>query len=404
MTQTQDGLTAYLDVVGQLWPAGEAQLARGDRPDGTRTFLVLPDPTRTRMLLPSHRVASARSLLRFSGALEPRERVQRTALSAALRVGGGAALRHRVSVGDPTGSLVETLADRWPFAGPRGDLHCSITLGPARANRKPVLEIFGARGERLGFLKVGVGVGAAAHVRRESANLRELGRAALPGGLRTPALLDAFDWQGLPVLVMSSLPTSARQPRLGLADVPREAMRDFARAFAGPALPVTAMPAWERMAARRSELAPTDHRERLVALLGRLSEAADGVALETGAWHGDWTPWNMAGRDGDLVLWDFERFETGVPVGLDECHYVVNEAFYGRAPDPRRAREALATLGTDLAPSSPGGLTAAAYVGFVVERYLQAGAVPDRALGARIDALLALGDQLLTGAHQSPRG
>lgn len=401
---THDGLTAYVDVVRQLWPAGEPRRSRGDRTGGSRTFLVLPDPTRPRMLLPGHRVAAARSLLRFSGALEPRERVQRTTLSAALRLGGGVALRHRVTVGDPTGSLVEVLADRWPFAGPRGELHCSITLGPARANRKPVMELFGARGERLGFLKVGVGEGAAAHVRRESANLRELGGASLPAGLRTPTLLDAFDWRGLPVLVMTSLPTSARQRRLGLEDVPRETMRGLARAFAGPALPLTATPAWERMAERRSELARTDHRGRLLELLDRLSEAAQGVALETGAWHGDWTPWNMAGRGEALALWDFERFETGVPVGLDECHYVVNEAFYGRPPDPQRARAALATLGTDLDPGSPGGLTAAAYVGFVVERYLQAGAVPDRALGERIDALLTLGDLLLTGADRSPPG
>jgi hypothetical protein len=405
MTQAQDGLTPYLDVVRQLWPEGHARHSPGGRTDGSRTFLVLPDPARTRMLLPSHRVAAARSLLRFSGALEPRERLQRTALSAALRLGGGAALRHRVEVGDPAGSLVETLAERWPFAGPPGELHCSVTLGPARANRKPVMELFDARGGRLGFLKVGLGEGAAGHVRRESANLRELGRATLPVGLRTPTLLDTFEWRGLPVLVMSSLPTSPRQRRLGLADVPREAMRGFARAFAGPSLPLTEMPAWERMTQRRSELAATDHRERLLELLDRLAAAADDVDLETGAWHGDWTPWNMAGgRRGDVALWDFERFETGVPVGLDQCHYVVNEAFYGRAPDPRRAAAALGTLGSDLAPGSPDGLTAAAYVGFVVERYLQAGAVPDRSLGQRIEALLGLGDLLLTGAYEARDG
>ena len=49
-------------------------------------------------------------------------------------------------------------------------------------------------------------------------------------------------------------------------------------------------------------------------------------------------------------------------------------------------------------------MTALAYVGFVVERYLQAGAVPDRALGERVDALLALGDLLLTGSKRPSHG
>lgn len=401
---TADGLTSYLEVVGQLWPAAPPQQARGDLGPGSRTLLVLPDPARTRMLLPAHRLAAARSLLRFSGALEPRERVQRTALSAALRLGGVAALRHRAEIPDASGSLVEALGDRWPFDAPRQEVHCSITLGPARANRKPVMELFGERGERLGFLKVGLGDGAAAHVRRESANLRELGRVALPADLSTPSLLDAFEWRGLPILVMSSLPTSPRQRRLGVADVPRETMRDFARAFAGPTLPLTRTAAWDRMTARRPELARTPHRERLLDLLDRLAQTADQVELETGAWHGDWTPWNMASSRGGIALWDFERFDTGVPVGLDECHYVVNEAFSGHAPDPVRARAALDTLGTGLRPGSPGGVTALAYVGFVVERYLQDGAVPDRALGERVDALLALGNLLLTGSKRASRG
>ena len=32
----------------------------------------------------------------------------------------------------------------------------------------------------------------------------------------------------------------------------------------------------------------------------------------------------MSRRRGRLQLWDWERFETGVPLGLDRCHYAVN--------------------------------------------------------------------------------
>jgi aminoglycoside phosphotransferase (APT) family kinase protein len=59
---------------------------------------------------------------------------------------------------------------------------------------------------------------------------------------------------------------------------------------------------------------------------------ADEIAF--GAWHGDFTPWNMA-RSGDTTyLWDWER-AAPAPAGLDLLHFLFQGVcrFEGQTPD-----------------------------------------------------------------------
>jgi hypothetical protein len=58
-----------------------------------------------------------------------------------------------------------------------------------------------------------------------------------------------------------------------------------------------------------------------------------GEEIAFGAWHGDFTPWNMA-RTGDATyLWDWER-AAPAPVGLDLLHFLFQSVcrFEGRTP------------------------------------------------------------------------
>ncbi|HWB35857.1 MAG TPA: hypothetical protein VHA75_07520, partial [Rugosimonospora sp.] len=48
---------------------------------------------------------------------------------------------------------------------------------------------------------------------------------------------------------------------------------------------------------------------------------AGGLCLTFGAWHGDWTPWNTHVTGDAVLVWDWERFATGVPVGMDALHW-----------------------------------------------------------------------------------
>ena len=69
-----------------------------------------------------------------------------------------------------------------------------------------------------------------------------------------------------------------------------------------------------------------------------------GEALELGAWHGDWTPWNMTATTEGLLVWDWERFGTEVPVGFDPLHYRLQAAIVRDGKDPRSAVGDLLTM------------------------------------------------------------
>jgi len=52
-----------------------------------------------------------------------------------------------------------------------------------------------------------------------------------------------------------------------------------------------------------------------------LERAYGSREIPFGSWHGDWTPWNMTRVDGSLFVWDWERAEGPVPIGLDLVHF-----------------------------------------------------------------------------------
>ncbi|GAB2946963.1 hypothetical protein ACFMQL_09495 [Nonomuraea fastidiosa] len=180
-----------------------------------------------------------------------------------------------------------------------------LHVRPARrANRKPILEAR-ADGRRLAFVKIGDTERARRLVDAEAAVLRRL--AALPlHTVTVPAVLHHGDWRGLSVLALSPLPV---------------------------------------------------RRGRVPAPL--LLEAAREIAATGGdrpAWHGDLTPWNVSrGPGGRLLVWDWERYEVGVPLGFDVLHHFFHRALRRMRP-PVAARACVAQSVRLLAPL---GLSAA---------------------------------------------
>lgn len=99
------------------------------------------------------------------------------------------------------------------------------------------------------------------------------------------------------------------------------------------------------------------------------------MPLAFGAWHGDWTPWNMASTGQGLLVWDWERFTRDVPVGFDALHYWLQTEVVPARGEPRaaaagcidRAPELLAPFGTGQAEAR---LTAILYLADLATRYL----------------------------------
>ena len=281
---------------------------------------MLPNAQSPRILVPAgNPVAASRAMLRFSSALSGGDTIKRLGVSGLLRGRAYAPFPDRITVEERAGSLRDYLGD--VFGEP---VDFSIGLGTARANRKPVLQVFDARGRSLAFVKMGVTPVTEGLVQAEAAGLRRLGEADLPPLFEVPRLLHLGRWEGRSVVAMSSVQTSFRQRPSRQYSVPVEEMSLLHGAFAESARPLRELPLWQTMLDWQSGLKTVAARERLGEALEILRDTDVDRPLPVGAWHGDWTPWNMSRRRGRLQLWDWERFETGVPLGLDRCHYAVN--------------------------------------------------------------------------------
>jgi len=365
-----DTARAIVDTVGTLWPGAEVRLRRARRPDSAAAaeFAIVPHARSPRLLVPvASRRSAAQAMLRFSSAVSTREKGGRLALSALLRT-GATAFPDRVSVyGRESGSLAEYLSQ--VLGGP---VTFSLGIGTARVNRKPVLQVFDEEARCVGFAKIGDSDRTRADVTAEARSLERVGAVTLTR-LQVPTVLHLGTWTDMVVLLQSPLRTSPLQRRQDLWHPPREAMDELADVFDEAPAALPDLPWFHRQRQIVDAVRSDDAREKVRHCLDTLEELAGGQEWPVGAWHGDWTPWNMARtqRAGVVQLWDWERFETGVPVGLDQFHYLVNAVTRRDGTTPRTIRSGLELAGADPArPGSPGHLRAGLYLLAVAARYL----------------------------------
>ncbi|WP_242454128.1 hypothetical protein [Bailinhaonella thermotolerans] len=279
-------------------PDTELRLAELDRvgallwPAGERLreFVLLPSARRPRLLVPRARRAVAAEAVRHLG--KPGARALRAGLGWPV-IGG----RRRLATGEDT--IEEYLSD---VLGRKVLVTLQVSP-PRRANRKPVLQAITPAGALIAYAKVGCDPLTCALVRNERDALRLLADVPLRRVV-PPRLLHYGEWRGLDVLVLSPLPVAQARRRVD------------------PALLASAV--------------------REIAELGRY------------AWHGDFSPWNLAQHDESLLVWDWERFDDGLPFGFDLLHHAFQRAL--RRMSPRAAAEACVTgaarLLCPLGPSS----------------------------------------------------
>lgn len=380
--------TDLVAAVADLWPAADSGAADPGAPVQAR-FCVVPAAGGVGTALPlDSRRASARAVRRFSAAATTPAVAKRLILAGALWLGAGRLLPDSFEVtGADTDSLAALLEA--VFEEP---VSFSVAIGTARVNRKRVLEIFGSNGETLGFAKLGGSAVSDADVAAEAAALPQLAEHSLPG-LSLPRVLWSGSWRGATMLVISAVPQSPRQRRHDRRDPPLPEIAALTDTFAeGPAT-ITETDWWKRTAECFESLADPGRRNRASACLDRLGERA-ASPVPFAAWHGDWTPWNMARHPKGLSLWDWERFDTGVPAGLDVLHYLLNARLAGGL-EPGQALTVLRdgesywrALGERVAEDPEVGV--GMYLAEILRRYLPLSE------GAGGDMLLPRTDALLT--------
>ena len=152
-------------------------------------------------------------------------------------------------------------------------------------------------------------------------------------------------------------------------------MAELCRAAGTTSGPLTASDYWRQLTGRLEQAPDSADRDRLSALVSRLGNLAGIVPVTFGCWHGDLTRWNLASTRAGLLVWDWERFTAGVPVGFDALHYWLQSEAGRAGADPiqaagdcvRRAPELLAPFGVSPRPAR---LTALAYLAELSVRYL----------------------------------
>ncbi|GGK67646.1 hypothetical protein Ppa06_29320 [Planomonospora parontospora subsp. parontospora] len=208
-------------------------------------------------------------------------------------------------------------------------IRVTLHVRPARrANRKPVLEARGPDGT-VAFVKIGDTDRTRELVAHEARTLAMLAETPLKTVI-PPTVLHHGSWRDLSVLALSPLPV--RRGAAG-ADLRAEAIREIS-----------------------------------------------GIGGERFAWHGDFSPWNIArGPDDRLLVWDWERFGTGVPLGFDALHHFLQRALRRMDP-PTAARACVAQALPLLAPfglsAGEARLTAVHYLTALAHRHAADGHEP----------------------------
>jgi hypothetical protein len=323
--------TQYVhEVLGQLYPHS---------PSGApKTYLVVPYARGPKLLVPlgSRRVAAAavRQCARQPGTMA---RLRHDAVALALRCGALPALlrdRVRLHAGDSIDSYLKAALGT--------ELSLSIHIGPAREGRKPLLRLLSPAGETLGFAKLGTCPLTRELVEAETAALTGLSQVALDG-VAVPSVLHSGQWRGYQVLVESPLPLWLPRVPVTVSRLSK-AMREIASARGVTQGWLATSPYWAGLQARLgrtggSALAGRDlGGSALGGAAQRLVERCHDLGLRYGAWHGNWVPSNMANTERGLLVWSWERFAAGVPLGFDALHHALQERLRSGA-DPRAAAE-----------------------------------------------------------------
>jgi hypothetical protein len=316
-----------------------AACRRRERPPAgygrVEAYLVLPRAANPRLLVPlGSPQAAATALARNHDATSKKARIARSALGLGLRVGLTQRLADRVDVFvDPGLSPVErsqhVLTEHLRDMFGRTDLEMAVILGVPRLNRKPVLQVLASDGAVVGYVKAAWNDLTAGLVRNEARVLADLAEAK-PTTFTPPAFVAAGPWGDLELIAASALPNAARPDPAQILDPPMAVIAEIAGLWGRSTARLADSPYW---AGVRERLAGQGGSELLQRAVDWVEQRHGLDDIASGAWHGDFTPWNMARQGRTTYLWDWER-AAAAPAGLDLLHFLFQGIcrFEGKTP------------------------------------------------------------------------
>lgn len=361
-----------MEMLAAIYPP-PARVVRSRRNTGKALrFIAFPSVSRARILVSAgYPRVSSRAIARQLSGRRRRTRIARAGVSAAARLGIlGLLPGSNLTIANDANEVTfeRVIARRLGV----DEVHLTLPIGPARANRKPILQISDRYGDPVAYAKVGHNDLTRSLVHAEGRALRVISGGA-GSDILTPKVLDEFDWHGSRVLLLSPLeiPTSGllsgRQARERLVRVTQQIA-----VLGGPLRSETLRthPVRDRLRNAFAKLG-----DRGSPFLPAADMLDDDTKLDFGSWHGDFNVGNFALTVGPCPVWDWERFEVDVPVGFDVLHHAFHSWItIDRLPPDVAARRlvdrASGLLEGAVAPEAS-ALTARVYLLTLGERYLR---------------------------------
>jgi len=289
--------------------------------DSDEQYLVLPTASSPRVAVDRNERRAVRDAIQRMVSSRTKNAAVRSIAGSASTVVARKKPAWTVAAGDSRRTLRQHLMhvlDR--------DLRISVSVGPPRPNRKPVVRCYGSDG-MFAVAKLGLEPHTAAMVRNEADWLATMTQTPLTD-ITTAPVLYSGDFNDHPLLVMGALDLTS-DLGLSVGAVPLSVVREFSERYrTGGRL--AGSPWWSSL---RSRIGDDDE---TIAFLDEVSASPELVDVETSAWHGDWSPWNMGwATSGQLAIWDWERTMSAVPVGFDICHlhYQYGNGFDAATPE-----------------------------------------------------------------------
>lgn len=216
----------------------------------------------------------------------------------------------------------------------RNDFVTNLRIAPGRPNSKPVVQVVSTDGKALAFAKFGWDGLTKRLIRHEAATLGQLGTQVCLSGLHVPQVIWSGDWNGLETLVLAPLEGMGKTP-WHAADVPVAASIALSGARPRTRSRLEESNFWRRVAIEVERVTPRMEPKTgqiLFAARAAIQERWGDVELHCGQGHGDWIPPNISIRyDGACNVWDWERSEPDVPLGLDTLQFILFVEFNKRA-------------------------------------------------------------------------
>ena len=338
-----------LDWLSQiLWPDGLTRIqpgspATGDTSSvGHMSWWASPSADEPRVLIPANSKLAARTAVtRYHDGFSTKRRLRSVLAENLTRNQRLASLTLGRTVvhafPDASGGVLDEIAAVIGVA----DLKVAVSLSTPKSNQKPVLQLLDGSGRCHGWAKVAWNERTASLVGNEAHWLRwaEAAPHRTETSLEVPRVLEDKTLSGRRVVITSGVSPSRRPYRSADAAPPPEIFRAVAALGEVAVSPITET-AWWRSVGDVLEFA--DPRERRA--IDAVVEAVADLQFETGAWHGDVTPWNLMTAPNRVQLIDWEFAAAGAPLGFDLCHFHTQVASEMKAQSPARSLDRSARL------------------------------------------------------------